>query len=50
MYIIAALLAVWADVGAHPVPAFVAGALGVLVMGVFHAQIGAFDKKPPVTT
>lgn len=47
MYLIAAALTAAADVGAHPLPAAAAGAVGVLVMGVFHAHIGAFGKKPP---
>jgi hypothetical protein len=45
-YLLAALFLLWAHTGRHPLPALVAGALGVLLMGVFHAQIGAFGKKP----
>ncbi|WP_052422857.1 hypothetical protein [Nonomuraea candida] len=41
MYVLAAILTILADVAAHPVPAFAAGAVGVLAMGVFHAQVGA---------
>ena len=47
MYVIAALLLASADVTAWPWPAAVSGAIGVLVMGVFHAQVGAFGKRPP---
>ncbi len=46
MYVLAALLLVWAHVGQHPLAAVVAGALGVLPIGVFHAQIGAFGRRP----
>ena len=49
MYLLAALLLLWAHTGRHPLAALVAGALGVLLMGVFHAHIGAFGKKPTVT-
>ncbi|MEV8435967.1 hypothetical protein AB0425_01205 [Actinosynnema sp. NPDC051121] len=45
MYVLAALLAVWAEVTRHPVAAGVAGALGVLVMGLFHATVGAFGRS-----
>ncbi|GAA2296568.1 hypothetical protein GCM10010149_51220 [Nonomuraea roseoviolacea subsp. roseoviolacea] len=47
MYVIAALLLAGADVAARPWPAAVSGAIGVLVMGVFHAHVGAFGKRPP---
>jgi hypothetical protein len=46
MYLVTALLLVWAHVGHHPLAAVIAVALGVLPMGVFHAYIGAFGKKP----
>ena len=46
MYVLAGLLLVWAHVGQHPLAALAAGALGVLPMGIFHAGIGAFGKKP----
>jgi hypothetical protein len=44
MYVITALLAATAHMTEHPLPAFTAGALGVLAMGVFHATVGAFGK------
>jgi hypothetical protein len=43
--VLAALLGYWAHVDQHPVWAFVSGALGVLLMGLFHAGPGAFGKK-----
>lgn len=46
MYVLAALLLMWAHVARHPLAALIAGALGVLAMGIFHAQIGAFGKQP----
>ncbi|MEU4575506.1 hypothetical protein [Nonomuraea sp. NPDC023979] len=46
-YVIAALLAWGADVGERPVAAFAAAALGALAIGVFHATIGAFGRRPP---
>ncbi|MDR8411293.1 hypothetical protein MTP10_21480 [Nonomuraea sp. 3-1Str] len=49
MYVIAALLAVGADTAGYPAVAFTAAALGVLVMGIFHATVGAFGKRPPAT-
>ena len=49
MYLLAALLLLWAHTGRHPLAALVAGALGVLLMGIFHAHIGAFGKKPTNT-
>ncbi|GAA4575727.1 hypothetical protein [Planotetraspora kaengkrachanensis] len=45
LYVVTALLVVQADVTAHPAPSFVAASLGVLLMGVFHAHVGAFGKK-----
>jgi hypothetical protein len=45
-FVIAALLGYWADVGSYPVWAFVAGALGVLLIGLFHAGPGAFGRNP----
>ncbi|MFD0203413.1 hypothetical protein ACFVG9_21850 [Saccharothrix carnea] len=44
MYVLAALLAVWADMPAHPVAAGIAVAVGVLLMGLFHAVVGAFGR------
>jgi hypothetical protein len=46
MFVLAALLLLWAHPAQHPLAALIAGALGVLPMGVFHAQIGAFGKQP----
>ncbi|HEY5019034.1 MAG TPA: hypothetical protein VII59_19880 [Streptosporangiaceae bacterium] len=46
MYVLAALLLLWAHVAQHPLAALIAGALGVLPMGIFHARIGAFGKRP----
>jgi hypothetical protein len=33
-------------VNQHPLAALIAGAVGVLLMGIFHARVGAFGKKP----
>ncbi|MEU6594144.1 hypothetical protein ABZ923_33895 [Streptomyces sp. NPDC046881] len=44
MYVITVLLAVAAHAAERPVPAFAAAALGVLLMGIFHATIGAFGR------
>ncbi|MBO0513748.1 hypothetical protein, partial [Streptomyces beijiangensis] len=44
LYGIAALLAIAAHISTHPMPALASAALGVLVIGVFHATIGAFGK------
>jgi hypothetical protein len=44
-FVITALLVYGADVGRHPVWAFVAGALGVLLIGLFHAGPGAFGRN-----
>lgn len=46
-FVIAGLLFVASRAPSHPRIAFVATALGVLVMAVFHAWIGAFGKHPP---
>jgi hypothetical protein len=46
MYVVAALLLLWAHAAQHPLAALIAGALGVLPMGIFHARIGAFGKRP----
>lgn len=43
-FVIAGLLFVASHAEAHPRVAFVAASLGVLVMAVFHAWIGAFGK------
>ncbi|GAA4579646.1 hypothetical protein GCM10023194_05770 [Planotetraspora phitsanulokensis] len=47
LYVITALLVIRADMTSHPAPAFVAASLGVLLMGVFHAHVGAFGRKVP---
>lgn len=44
MFVLAAALVVWAHVDRYPVEASVFGALGVLLMGIFHAWIGAFGR------
>ena len=36
----------WADVGRAPMWAFGTGALGVLLMGLFHAWHGALGRRP----
>jgi hypothetical protein len=41
-FAIAGALTAWANVGAHPRAALVAGAVGVFLMTVFHAQRGAY--------
>lgn len=46
MYVAAALILLPAHVNQHPLAALIAGAAGVLLMGIFHAHIGAFGKKP----
>jgi hypothetical protein len=46
MYLLAGLILMWAHPGQHRLAALIAGALGVLLMGLFHAQVGAFGKKP----
>lgn len=48
MFVLAALLAFAAHMTEHPAAAFVAVALGVLLMGLFHAAVGAFGRRPPV--
>jgi len=42
--VIAALLLFWAHVGQHPGWAFGAAAVGVLLIGLFHAGPGAFGR------
>ena len=44
--VVAALLLHVAGVDAHAGAAAIAGSLGVLVMGLFHAGPGAFGRKP----
>ena len=43
-FVITALLIHWAQVDQYPLGAFIAAAIGVLVMGLFHAWHGAFGK------
>jgi hypothetical protein len=47
MYVIAAVCGFAAHFSAHPEAAAIAIALGVLPMGLFHATIGAFGRRPP---
>ena len=49
MYVITALLFMGAHVTDHPVPVLLAASAGALLMGVFHATVGAFGKRPPAT-
>lgn len=44
--VVAALLLHAAQVDAHASAAAIAGAFGVLVMGLFHAGPGAFGRQP----
>lgn len=44
--VLAALLLQVAEVNAHATAAAIAGALGVLVIGLFHAGPGAFGRRP----
>lgn len=46
MLVAAALLGRWAHAERYPALAFVSVALGVLLMGLFHAGPGAFGRKP----
>ena len=41
---------VWSPAGQHPVAAWVAGSLGVLAFGLFHAGPGAFGRPDDDTT
>jgi hypothetical protein len=43
--VLAVLLLRWSDPAAHPAWAFAAGAVGVLLIGLFHAGPGAFGRK-----
>lgn len=45
MLCLAAFLAIATHPSQHPVGAFASVATGVLIMGLFHAWIGAFGKK-----
>jgi hypothetical protein len=44
--VVAALLLHVAEVDTHAIAAAIAGPLGVLVMGIFHAGPGAFGRNP----
>jgi uncharacterized membrane protein YdcZ (DUF606 family) len=44
-FVITVLLVHGAQVEQHPLWAFISGAIGVLVIGLFHAGIGAFGRK-----
>jgi len=46
--LLTALLLHWADLDRHPGPAFAAGAVGVLLIGLFHAGPGAFGRRDEV--
>jgi hypothetical protein len=48
--VLTALCVAWAHVDRHPVGALLAGAVGILLMGLFHAGIGAVGRTaaPPV--
>jgi hypothetical protein len=43
--VVTALLLQWAHLEAHPGPAFAAIAVGVLLIGLFHAGPGAFGRR-----
>lgn len=45
-YVLTAFLVLWAHVNQHPSAAILSGALGALLIGVFHAHVGAFGKRP----
>jgi hypothetical protein len=42
---VSVLLVYFADVKQYSVPSLVSGSLGVLLIGLFHAKIGAFGKR-----
>lgn len=42
--VITVVLVHWADVERYPIWAFISGALGVLLIGLFHAWHGAFGR------
>ncbi len=44
--VITVMLVHWAQVEQYPLAAFIFVVLGVLLIGLFHAGIGAFGKKP----
>ncbi len=45
--VVTGLLVHWARMELHPVAAFIAVAIGLLLIGLFHAGPGAFGKKEP---
>ncbi|CAG7653989.1 hypothetical protein ACFQI7_32080 [Paenibacillus allorhizosphaerae] len=45
MFVLSGFLGYGAHIGANLVPALASIAIGVLLMGLFHAWIGAFGKK-----
>jgi hypothetical protein len=42
--VLTALCVSWAHVGRHPGWGLTFGAIGVLLMGLFHARVGAFGR------
>ena len=44
--VIAVLVVHWAQIEQYPLAAFIFVALGVLLIGLFHAGPGAFGRKP----
>jgi hypothetical protein len=48
--VLAALCLWWADLPSHPVAAFAAVSVGVLLIGLFHAGPGAFGRPTPAPT
>ena len=45
--VLAALLLYWAHTKAHPAWSFASAAVGVLLIGLFHAGPGAFGRPDP---
>lgn len=46
--VLTAILLYWAHVDRHPAPAFAAVAVGVFLIGLFHAGPGAFGRREVV--
>jgi hypothetical protein len=44
-FVLAAFVLYWTDVGKYPLTSMVSGALGVLLMGLFHAAGGAVGRR-----
>ena len=44
-FVMTALLVYWARVEQYPLWAFISGALGVLLIGLFHAWYGGFGRE-----